>query len=404
MALINNGLITETNRQYYEGAKSIISNGVGTTFLFDGFDTPLVWYTSNIDNDNYELNNFKFYISIDNGVSFNESFAITSVTNGNTITIEEETLPDTILLVQLKRLEGGKYGNNDAFGTVVEENYGSYAYTKLDDIINNFIIAYVGSGKLISDVKRTDVIFHAKRGMQEFSYDTLRSIKSQELTIPPSLNVVIPQDYVNYVQISRIDANGVKHIIYPGMLNGSPYTMPVQDTEGFPIQDTLDYNITGTSIIEERWKSIEPKGNHTRDRLASLNFNDQDANAYNFLGQRYGMDTATANFNGTFIMNDREGKISFSSDLVGSLILLEYISDGLAYDLDTKVPKMAEEALYAHILHAIISTRANQPEYVVQRLKQERFAKLRNAKLRLSNIKLEEFTKVLRGQYKWIKH
>ena len=116
------------------------------------------------------------------------------------------------------------------------------------------------------------------------------------------------------------------------------------------------------------------------------------------------MDTANANFNGTFIMNDREGKISFSSNLVGSLILLEYISDGLAYDLDTKVPKMAEEALYAHILHAIISTRSNQPEYVVQRLKQERFAKLRNAKLRLSNIKLEEFTKALRGQYKWIKH
>lgn len=404
MAFINNGLITETNRQYYEGAKSIVATEGQITFDFSGFNTPLIWKSNEVDNEDYELNNFKFYRSTDNGVSFEETNNIGGIVDGYIINVAGTAIAGWIYLVQLKRLEGGKYGDNNAFGTVVEENYGSYAYTKLDDIINNFIIAYVGSGKLISDVKRTDVIFHAKRGMQEFSYDTLRSIKSQELTIPPSLNVVIPQDYVNYVQISRIDANGVKHIIYPGMLNGSPYTMPVQDTEGFPIQDTLDYNITGTSIIEERWKSIEPKGNHTRDRLASLNFNDQDANAYNFLGQRYGMDTATANFNGTFIMNDREGKISFSSDLVGSLILLEYISDGLAYDLDTKVPKMAEEALYAHVLHAIISTRSNQPEYLVQRLKQERFAKLRNAKLRLSNIKLAEFTKALRGQYKWIKH
>ena len=96
--------------------------------------------------------------------------------------------------------------------------------------------------------------------------------------------------------------------------------------------------------------------------------------------------------------------MSFSSHLVNRLIVLEYISDGLAYDTDTRIPKMAEEALYAHILHAVISTRANQPEYVVQRLRRERSAKLRNAKIRLSNIKTEEITQVMRGKSKWIKH
>jgi len=59
------------------------------------------------------------------------------------------------------------------------DNYGGYQYTSLNDVINNFIVAYVGAGKLIPSVKRTDVIFHAKRGMQEFSYDTLKTIKSQ---------------------------------------------------------------------------------------------------------------------------------------------------------------------------------------------------------------------------------
>ena len=121
-------------------------------------------------------------------------------------------------------------------------------------------------------------------------------------------------------------------------------------------------------------------------------------------GRRYGGDPQYMNFNGTFTINERENKISFSSDLVGMVIVLEYISDGLAYELDTKVPKLAEEAMYAHILHAIISTRSNQPEYLVNRLKQERRAKLRNTKIRLSNIKLEEITQVLRGQSKWIKH
>jgi hypothetical protein len=401
-------LITETNRQYYEGAKSIIATAAQTKFTFSGFNTPLIWKTSNIDDDNYELNNFKLYKSTNNGLDFTEVLStttpnISSVVN-DVITLSGGATVNNIYLVQLKRLEGGKYGDNDAYGTVVEENYGGYAYIKLDELINNFIVAYVGDGKLITAAKRTDIMFHAKRGLQEFSYDTLKSIKSQELTIPPSLNIIIPQDYVNYVKISRIDSNGIKHIIYPGMLNGSPYTIPVQDTEGIPIQDTFDYNITGTSIIEERWKESNPSENKNINRINDLAFSNSDSNTYNLLGQRYGMDTANANFNGTFIINEREGKISFSSELVGSLILLEYISDGLGDDLDTKIPKLAEEAMYAYISHAVLSGRMNQPEYIVQRLKQEKFAKIRNAKLRLSNIKLEEFTKVFRGQYKQIKH
>ena len=99
----------------------------------------------------------------------------------------------------------------------------------MNDIINNFLVAYVGAGKLISDVKRTDVIFHAKRGLQEFSYDTLKSIKSQELSIPPSLSVVLPQDYVNYVKMSWVDRLGVKHQILPTQLTSNPYTTPLQD-------------------------------------------------------------------------------------------------------------------------------------------------------------------------------
>ena len=64
--------------------------------------------------------------------------------------------------------------------TTKENNFGSYEYTRLTDVINNFLIAYVGPGKLLPSVRRTDVIFHAKRGLQEFSYDTLKSIKSSE--------------------------------------------------------------------------------------------------------------------------------------------------------------------------------------------------------------------------------
>ena len=96
--------------------------------------------------------------------------------------------------------------------------------------------------------------------------------------------------------------------------------------------------------------------------------------------------------------------MSFSNGLANKLIVLEYISDGLGTDLDTKVPKLAEDALYASILYNIVSVRANQDPNNIMRLKRDRSAKLRNAKIRLSNIKLDEIVQVMRGKSKWIKH
>jgi hypothetical protein len=51
-----------------------------------------------------------------------------------------------------------------------------------------------------------------------------------------------------------------------------------------------------------------------------------------------------------------------------------------------------------------MSTRANVPEYIVRRFQKDKFAATRKAKLRLSNLKLEELTQVLRGKSKHIKH
>ena len=110
---------------------------------------------------------------------------------------------------------------------------------KLKDIINNFMVAYVGQDKLIPNVRRSDVIFHAKRGLQEFSYDTLKSIKSQELIVPPSLSITIPQDYVNYVKMSWVDDAGVKHTIYPTQLLVAPSNSPIQDQLGNIVQDNF---------------------------------------------------------------------------------------------------------------------------------------------------------------------
>ena len=69
-----------------------------------------------------------------------------------------------------------------------------------------------------------------------------------------------------------------------------------------------------------------------------------------------------------------------------------------------QIPKLAEDAVYSYILYAIASSKNNLPEYIINRLRKEKRAKIRNAKIRLSNIKLEEITQVFRNKSKIIKH
>jgi hypothetical protein len=464
----NGGLITETNRQYYAGAQQFYINtaGAGQTFT-STFNTDLIFGSSDNASGQYGLNNFHLYSSPDalTWTELTPNNTKTTGTNINANVVEgEETLTITIANVNIAAgmliqnaagtttygtvktvlttttftctvtvqipantaltfkfaepyteagniitinsyLAAGSYVKIQLIESAIEDNHGEYSYTRLTDVIDNFLIAYVGAGKLIPSIKRSDVIFHARRGLQEFSYDTLKSVKSSELSVPPSLSVAIPQDYVNYVKASWVDNLGVLHTIYPtNDLNQSPYYTFTQDNDGNPVQDNFDSNTEVSSQIDAAWDKTNPRyisGGFRNDATDAnvLNRNYTDG----ALGQRYGLEPQTSQKNGWFKIDERKGQFSFTSNLANKLILLQYVSDGNAYDLDARIPKLAEEALYAHIIHSILSVSSGVQEYVVRRFKQERSAKLRNAKIRLSNLKLDQIVQVMRGKSKWIK-
>jgi hypothetical protein len=389
---------TTNNNPYGPGAAVTITITVANTAILAGMtivnaSTGAVYgtvTTVNVGNTTFICN---LSAQIPNSTSLRFQFASPWTEVNNIVTVAAKLTSGNYLKIQM---------NEDTLWDM----HGSYEYAKLDDIINNFLIAYVGPGKLIPSVKRTDVIFHAKRGLQEFSYDTLKSIRSQELTIPESLSLVIPQDYVNYVRLSYVDNMGVQHTIFPANeLTLRPYATPAQDNDGLPTQDSNNSNIDGTSQTTVKWDANNPRN------ISGAYINDYSiADVYwtsyydGALGQRYGLNPETSQRNGWFIIDDRKGLFAFSNNLKQKLIILEYISDGNAYGLDLRIPKMAEEALYAHILYSILSTSVGIQEYIVQRFKRERSAKLRNAKIRLSNLKLDQIVQVMRNKSKWIKY
>jgi hypothetical protein len=102
-------------------------------------------------------------------------------------------------------------------------------------------------------------------------------------------------------------------------------------------------------------------------------------------GERYGLDPQHAQANGSFYIDCISGKIHFSSNISGKTVILDYISDSLGTDGEMQVHKFAEEAMYKWIAHAVLATRANTQEYIVNRYK-------------------KEITQILRGKSKQIKH
>ena len=272
---------------------------------------------------------------------------------------------------------------------------GSYQFTSLQNVIDQFIIAYVGESKIIPKVNRVDVAFHAQRALQELSFDTFKSTKAHEIEVPSNLQMLLPQDYVNYVKLSWSDSAGIEHVLYPAIKTSNPKNIK-QNVDG-------TYNLTGGNELDfdtesDTWaayKSHTPNDNVDR----------YDDGTYDLMqGERYGIDPARAQVNGSFYIDELDGKIHFSSNISGKTLILEYISDSLGTDAEMKVHKFAEEAMYKCIAYAIMSTKSNVQEYIVRRFQKDKFAAVRKAKLRLSNLKLEELTQILRGKSKQIKH
>ena len=290
--------------------------------------------------------------------------------------------------------------NENAAAYYSGSDYGSYQFITIKDIVNNFMVAYVGEGKLIPKARRNDIGFHAQRAIQELSFDVLPSTKAIEIDLGPALTMTLPQDYVNYVNFSWSDANGAQHIIYPTRKTNNP-TAPLQDSNYDYLfdNDGIQLNADESTTLG-RFKDAVSNTNNNANASAS------DADIFDLYryGNRYGLNPEETQSNGVFYIDQLSGVVRFSSGLADKVITLKYISDGLATDEEMKVHKFAEEAMYKYMVHAILNTRANVPEYQIARYKKELRAAKRNAKLRLSNLKIAELAQIMRNQSKWIKH
>ena len=422
--------------------------------------------------------------------------------------------------------EGEYYLNNSL--------HGNYQYISLEEIIGNFTAAYVGENKILASVLDGDVSFHAHRALQELSYDTLKSCKTQEIVLPPSLQMILPHDYVNYTKVTWSDSNGIEHIIYPTSKTGNHNTIQqyedgsykyaqgknkfnsklVQDNtptsndqiKGYRIKKDFGWNssadritssysgpwrlfqeyvykystgsvvtennkqteivikagmevkhvslpagttvtsvelvldpvlgvpvtefylsnptypseasdgLTGLALKNTRylwfdditsdstWGKYKSSGSGSVGITDPLNPATDNSNYFTNTGERYGLDPQYAQSNGSFFINCDSGKIHFSSNLSGKTIVLHYLSDHHGNEGEEIIHKFAEEAMYKWIAYGCAQARTDVPPQITERLKREKSAETRKAKIRLSNIKIEEISQIMRGKSKFLDH
>ena len=160
------------------------------------------------------------------------------------------------------------------------DKFGNYQFVSLFDVIDQFMVAYVGDEKIINKVSRTDVAFFAQRALAELSFDTFKSFKSQQIDVPSNLTMILPHDYVNYTKMSWTDSSGIKHPLYLTTDTSNPFQVR-QHTDGtydFPEQYELllDNSFDDDTWVESWEKTYfigTPSGAATGDILGGPNTN-----------------------------------------------------------------------------------------------------------------------------------
>lgn len=278
--------------------------------------------------------------------------------------------------------------------------YGDSQYITLADIINTFMVRYVGDNEEINNVARHRVIFEAKRGLKELNYDVLKEVKVFEIDLSDSYEIALPHDYVNYVRISWVDDNGNLRPMLENTQTGiiSAY---LQDNNYQILFDDEGCVLTGTSNVTLNQENVNTE--NVNQYLLS-----GEPNVYNgYLENspaRYNLNAQTANMNGDFVIG--QGRIRFSRDIPKRIIVLEYIGNGLENgcpESDIRVHQFAERALYAFIKYEILNNRLESTEYKIRRAKNDWVRERQNAKIRLANIKPSQLTQRLRGRNNWLK-
>ena len=268
-----------------------------------------------------------------------------------------------------------------------EDAHGNYQYVPFKDIIDNLEIESQDDDSFLKNTKRYKIVHHARRGLQEVHKQASNQVCGFSITVPDNLTFALPQDYVNYVRVSVIETDtfsGAKRL------------------------RVLDVNHRMNTAI-----------GYLQDHNAEILFDDNgyilqsdSDNAYGKpyqtlpfckTGSQYNLDVSQISQYGEFTIDEKRGKMLFSSGLMDREIVFEYITDGLEAEIteeQIKVHKHLVSCITDWAYYACIEGKRNVPMNEKVRALRRYKTTLHQAKLDRADFNFVQISRAFKVQSK----
>ena len=291
------------------------------------------------------------------------------------------------------------------------DGLGANQFVLYEDMVNDYMATHTGDNSIVGNPPKWKVERHAKKAIQQLSYDTLRGVGSLEYELVDNLSVAVPQDTVSIYQVSYLDASGYLRPMQERRFSGNPNAY-MQDDDGNYTYRTGGANdgeriqqTPSTTLTRYNDSFNERQDPGYNDYIYGSSINYEIYTSYYFgYGRRYGGRGEVANGNGTYFYDPQEGIIYFDSTLMGEHVVIEYVTDGLSNDTSQiKIHKFAEEAVYAFVNWKLATQDRRSTRGEKEMTRREWFNEKRRAKIRGWNINHNQIVWALRTGTQWIK-
>ena len=271
-----------------------------------------------------------------------------------------------------------------------EANHGNYQYLSLKKVVDDIYLETQDDDSILKNTPKYKILNHTKNAIRELNKKLFDDVRAMEITVPENLYVVLPHNFVDYVRVSRV------------VVDNRTESYRLQ-----PLNINVDMNIADGYLQDHEGEILfdEEGGILTSD---ASNVYNKPYKKYSFDGRAKGgymeKDTSKLSKYGEFVIDKRNGKIAFSSDLYDQEIVMEYLTDGLEFDTygdeSIKVHKNMVQTLKDWVYFACIQYKRMIPQNEKTRALNRYKTTLHESKIASANFDLVQVNRVLRSSSK----
>jgi len=275
-------------------------------------------------------------------------------------------------------------------GTITPLDYhtnglGDYQYLPLKEIVNSLLFEFKQDDHYLKHIRRSTILYFAKECIRTYNKQVFEDILTMEITVPENLVVHLPHNFVDYVRVSLV------------FLDASTNSYRLK-----PLNVNRNISIAQAYLQDNKYEIIFSN----EGRVLTGNVNNAYSKPYkkytfdnNTMGGQSELDTSKLSKWGEFNIDERSGKILFSSDLYHKDIVLEYVSDGLGFDTygedAIRVHKVLVKMLKDWVYLSCLEQKRNIPANEKERARRRFNTSKHQAKLDRSDFDLLEISRAM---------